>query len=487
MSTTDHGPSNHGDDLGRALRDLVDDASLPGLDAHLDVVRGRTRRRRAAKKVALGATTLCVAGVLGVAAVSLPQDARPEPVAPADTPSPTPAPLPTFPAGIDAAALTCRQPAPVPTGDDLPALLSTDVPDLTVRTSSTVTAPVTVAFGDDARLRYDDTAAGAYVIAQGGVIVSTSLPVAQTTGEATPAPGSATTWEIGVAAVAACDPAGTQPTPLPAGAYEVFALHRLPLTGYSVLQPDGTWGDETTGKLFDGWLVADPVPLTITSEPDPVVVRDVLSTDTSPVFEALREAAAAGAPAAVDLFVGEVPHPLTEGPDGTLTVRVARNDDVGERSRTTSDDGWELVVHGGRKFIDHPEDAQSFARLVGTYSVTLDDSGGTPTLVLQVVDGPTPTEPPASTDEAVCAAHFDSLNGVEGASSATVSAWEEDVLALYDATEPAATSSVYPEIRSRWIDSPRVWWAAVTTADVMRTTGFGGDALVGACSVFWDH
>ena len=158
MSTTDHGPSNHEDDLGRALRDLVDDASLPGLDTHLDVVRGRTRRRRAAKKVALGATTLCVAGALGIAAVSLPHDARPEPIAPARspspsaTPSPTPASLPTFPTPLTAQALECQQPAPTPTGDQLPARLGIDASGLTVQNLELVDTTVTTTYTDDARI-----------------------------------------------------------------------------------------------------------------------------------------------------------------------------------------------------------------------------------------------------------------------------------------------------------------------------------------------
>lgn len=495
MSTTDNGPANHEDGIGRALRDLVDDASLSGIGTHLDVVRRRTHRRRAAKKAALGATTACVVSALGIAAFSLPQVTQPAPVAPAESPAPAPKPsetpvapdeTPTFPPGITDAALACRQPAPAPTGDDLPAHLTVGVPDLTVRTATSAVAPVVLTFDGDARLRYVDSATGAYVVAQDGVIVSSSLPAAQSTGEATPAAGSSASWEVGVAAVAACDPAGT-PTPLPAGDYEVFALHRLPLTGYSALGQDGTWGAQTTGTLFDGWLVGAPVPLTVTPEPAPVVVRDVLYADTSPVFEALREAAAAGAPAAVDLFVDEASYPVGEGPDGELTITVTPDDDIGERSRATSDDGWALIVRGGKKFMDHPEDSQSFARLVGTYSVTLDDSGGTPTFTLQVVDGGTPAEPPASTDEAVCTAYFDVMNGVEGASDATSLALDEDLLALAADTAPAASSAIYGDVRSRWVDSPRVWWALVRSVDLMRTVDLAGDSIVGACSVFWDH
>ncbi|MEK8226012.1 hypothetical protein NKG05_07935 [Oerskovia sp. M15] len=190
MSATDNGPSNHDDDLRRALRDLVDDTSLPGstptstLSADAPAAVGQRRRspsgdhavrRRGARRRGDHA----------------PAGVRPEPVAPAELPSPsatpseTPAPTRTFPAGIDATTLACQQPAPTPTGDELPAHLSVGVPDLAVQTSGSVVAPVLMMFDGDARLRYADTATGAYVIAQSGVIVSSSLPAAETTGEAT--------------------------------------------------------------------------------------------------------------------------------------------------------------------------------------------------------------------------------------------------------------------------------------------------------------
>ncbi|OCI29562.1 hypothetical protein [Oerskovia enterophila] len=486
MSATDHGPSNHDDELSRALRDLVDDASLPGLDAHLDVVRGRTRRRRAAKKVALGATTLCVAGALGVAAITLPQDVRPEPIAPAESPSlsanptETPAPAPTFPTGIDAAALACQQPAPTPTGDDLPAHLSVGVPDLAVETSGSVAAPVLLRFDGDARLRYADSATGAYVVAQDGVIVSSSLPTVETTGVATPAPGSSSSWDLDVASSASCGTVGKQPSPLPAGDYEVFALHRLPLTGYSALQPDGTWGEETTGPLFDGWLVSEPVPLTISPEPDPVEVRDVLLTDTSAVFEELRQAAASGTPAALDLTVDTEVIPVVEGAGGSRTLTVRPNAAVSGRQRTTSDDGWTLALHGGASFADRSANGLALSRLVGTYDVTVDDTGTTPTVTLQVVDGGTPDKAPTSTDGAVCAAYADAMNGVD-TSGGALATYDDDLAALAADAAPAADSVLYREIRSRWIESPRIWWSIVHGVETMRTMDVGGDALAQAC------
>ncbi|KRC36941.1 hypothetical protein [Oerskovia sp. Root22] len=488
MSATDHRSSNHDDELSRALRDLVDDASLPGLDTHLDVVRGRTRRRRAAKKVALGATTLCVAGALGVAAIALPQDVRPEPIAPAESPSPTPSvspePIPTFPAGIDAAALACLQPAPTSTGDDLPAHLSVGVPDLTVQTAGSVTAPVLLRFDGDARLRYADSATGAYVITRDGVIVSSPLPAPETTGEATPAPGSSAAWELDLASSASCDPTSTQPSPLPAGDYEVFALHRFPLTGYSALQADGTWGEETTGALFDGWLVADPVPLTIAPEPDPVVpaqkpvvVRDAIEADTSAVFEALRKAATTGAPAAVDLFFE---NRLTDSPGGGLMLTVDPNPGVNGSPGTTSDAGWSMAFFGGGVFPDQVESHQ-FVRLVGTFDVTLDESGATPTFTLDVVAGGTPSTAPAATDPHVCRAFNESLEGDGGVYDSFLA----DARTLVADRSPAATSQVYREVRARWIESPRVWWALLAHELTMQTTDVGGDQIVGACVEYW--
>ncbi|MBD8000468.1 hypothetical protein [Oerskovia gallyi] len=373
MSTIDKGPSNHEDDLGRALHDLVDDASLPGLDAHLDVVRGRTRRRRAAKKVALGATTLCVAGALGVAALSIPQDVRPEPIAPAEspsptaTPSPTPEPPPTFPAAITASALACQQPAPTPTGDDLPARLSIDIPDLAAQTPGSATAPVLMTFDDKVRLRYDDSATGAYVVVQDGVVVSSSLPAAETTGEATPTPGSSAGWEMEVTTVPTCGGASGHLSRLPAGSYEVFALHRFPLTGYSAQRPDGTWGDEATGTLFDGWLVSEPVPLTITPEPPLIPGAFASPTFTFPVApdgphidSCSAPAPTPSAPDALGLLTIDEPRVSTQS-GATVTVRLAQS--AVPHAKVYADDIggvilWQLTKDGQIVATGNSADAQ---------------------------------------------------------------------------------------------------------------------------------
>ncbi|MBD7950424.1 hypothetical protein [Oerskovia rustica] len=489
MSTTDHGPSNHEDDLGRALRDLVDDASLPGLDAHLDVVRGRTRRRRAAKKVALGATTLCVAGALGIAAVSLPQDARPEPIAPARSPSatssPTPASLPTFPTPLTAQALECQQPAPTPTGDRLPALLSIDAAALTVQNLELVDTTVTTTFTDDARITLaGEKWSGAYVVVQDGVIVSSLLPLPETDGPLAPEPGSSVTQELSVDSFASCDPEGLNdhsPSMLP-GDYQVFALSRFQLDSWAPVGPDGTVGPETTGALYDGWLVSEPVPLTITpaTDTDPVALQDVLLTDTSAVYASLRQAAEAGDPVALDLLVDPSRIPVADGPYGTWTLTVAPNASTGERQRTTSDDGWTLVLRGGAPFSAPAPSGLAFSRFVGTYDVLVDDSGATPTISLQVIEGGMAVEAPATKDREVCDAYIDASRGVDTAGG-PLGTYMDDLVLLAGDTVPAADSSLYRELRARWISSPSAWWSIVHGVDLMRTTDVGGDSLALIC------
>jgi len=474
VSTTNHGPSNHEDDLGRALRDLVDDASLPGLDTHLDAVRGRTRRRRAAKKVALGATTLCVAGALGIAAVSLPHDARPEPVAPAVSPSPTstpsptpsttPASLPTFPTPLTERALECQQPAPTPTGDQLPARLSIDAAALTVQNLENVDTTVTTTFTDEAQITVvGEKWPGAYVVVQDGVIVSSLLPLPETDGPLAPEPGSSVSREMSVDSFSSCDPEGLNdhsPSMLP-GDYQVFALSRFQLDSWAPVGPDGTVGDAITGALYGGWLVSEPVPLTVVPEAlalSPIEVRDVIGDDDSAVFEALRRAATTAAPAAVDLSFAvtsdwQVVEVVEQGETRRL-VLPAKAQDLG-RDRTKSDDGWAMDVHGGALFSDALTSDWPSNRLVGTYDVTLDESGERPTFALRVVDGGTPATAPPTRDGEICAAITDAV--------ATSFAYPADLTAdlqyLVDHPVPDDRSPRHDEIRARWIDSPRVWWA----------------------------
>ncbi|MHA7135495.1 hypothetical protein [Oerskovia turbata] len=482
MSTTNHGPANHDDDLRRALHDLVDDASLPPLDAHLDVVRGRTRRRRAAKKAAFGATTLCVAGALGVAAISLPQGVRPEPVAPAESPTVTPTekphPTPTFPTPTTSEALACQQPAPTPTGGELPAHLSVDTSGLIVQAPGPTTAPVTTTFDRGARLALADHARGAYVVAQDGVIVSAVVPPAETPGPLTPEPGSSISWELNVDPSASCglDAPHADAPSLPPGDYELFALYQFQLDSWAPVQPDGAMGASAPGVVFDGWLVAEPVPLTITPRPDPVTVRDAFAEDTSVIFEALSGAVATGAPATIDLLV-ETTRLIDEG-DGTRTLTVERNQDVAPRERAVSDDGWTMTLHGGARFWS----GDSFSRLLGTYDVTVDTSGAVPAFTLQVVDGGTPGAAPPTKDPEMCRAFREG----EGTSSVYTS-FETDVYALADDLSPASASSVHQAARARWVEAPRFWWAVQMHEVIIRDSGEGGDFVNGACAEYWEQ
>ncbi|ACZ29373.1 hypothetical protein Xcel_0334 [Xylanimonas cellulosilytica DSM 15894] len=100
----------------------------------LRTVRGRVRRRRAAKQVGIGATTLAVGGALAFGAVQLvPRALDPGPVGPATTPTvsatePSPGPDPTEP--TQPAPTTPSTPPVEPVADCSAAGGSTDV-DLT--------------------------------------------------------------------------------------------------------------------------------------------------------------------------------------------------------------------------------------------------------------------------------------------------------------------------------------------------------------------
>ena len=479
MSATDHGPSNHDDELRQAMRDLVDQASLPGLEAHLDVVRGRTRRRRAAKKVALGATTLCVAGALGVAAISLPQTARPAPVPPADSPSPSllPSPVPSetpvMAVGTEREDLVCGAPAPALPDEDL----SIDVPDLSVRTGAAVTAPVVLRLDGEAPASFEGEPTGAYVVTRDGVIVASALPPDEVTGTVAAAPGSPTSWQSDVVASATCGP-GTGSEPLPAGDYQLFAVHRIPLQSATDLLPEGTADSEV---LPHTWLTSAPVPLTVTPEPAPVEIRDSLADDTSMVFEAFRKASETGGRATVDLTLDARIDPrstLVDEGEGSWTLTVRRSPDVAPRERATSDDGWQLELHGGTVF----HASAAFPRIVGTYVVTMNTSAEVPTFVLEVLDGGTPSTAPPTADRDVCTA-FRTQDG--SAPSSVYETFASDLEALAADLRPAGSSQIHHEVRSRWVDAPRFWWALQSHEVLTRDTGDGGDFVNAACQDYW--
>jgi hypothetical protein len=502
VSTTNHGPANHDDDLRRALRDLVDDASLSGPVAHLDVIRGRTRRRRAAKKAALGATTLCVAGALGVAALSLPQGPRVEPVAPAQSPSATAAPVVEPLSG--AFAPVC--------GEDLSDLQATTTP-LTLTPSGARQAPLDLANTGDEPLTLPPTGRVAiHLLDTDGTVVSTVGVDESAAGAPAdePVSGEPVTLDPGgahrltLADVGPCDDAGLPP----AGTHTAIALLTVDLTtdGQDAVPSTvvgGPWivTTDAQGRItgLAGRAVEPPVAETPTAPDtpespavpaDPVEVRDVLEVDTSAVFDALRDAATSGAPAVVDLFYSIRSEwdlvQVARGPDSRRLTVSDLPGDLG-RPRATSDDGWAMSVHGGAFFTDELPDtglnsSQAFERLLGTFDVTLDESGSVPTFVLQVVDGGTPATAPPTTDRETCRA-FDENRRTSDVPWPRMDA-DLDALAAFPG--PAAESPRYPEIRARWIDSPRFWWAMQGYYHALRAGEPTGDAIVVACIGHWD-
>ncbi|MFJ2299329.1 hypothetical protein [Oerskovia paurometabola] len=241
--------------------------------------------------------------------------------------------------------------------------------------------------------------------------------------------------------------------------------------GDYVLYVQATLG--TAGGNTATW-VTSPVPLEVVtagqgSEPPPeatgpepglapIEVRDVIGDDDSAVFEAFREAAATGAPATVDLtFAVSSDWQVVEvvEQDGVRRLSLPRKAEDLPRPRTTSDDGWSVEAHGGALFSDASTSSWPSDRLVGTYDVTRDESGGRPRFVLRVVDGGTPATAPPTRDREICEAITASVNA-ESAYPADLAA---DLRYLLDHPEPGDRSPRHAEIRARWIDSPRVWWA----------------------------
>ncbi|MEK8226014.1 hypothetical protein NKG05_07945 [Oerskovia sp. M15] len=139
-----------------------------------------------------------------------------------------------------------------------------------------------------------------------------------------------------------------------------------------------------------------------------------------------------------------------------------------------------MTLHGGGVFPEQMEAGQ-FTRVVGTFDVTLDESGGTQAFTLDVIDGGTPGKAPARTDPQVCRAFNESGEGDGGVYDSFLA----DVRALVADRSPAATSQVYQEVRARWIESPRVWWAMLAHELTMQTTDVSGDQIVGACVEYW--
>ena len=199
-----------------------------------------------------------------------------------------------------------------------------------------------------------------------------------------------------------------------------------------------------------------------------LAVRDAIGYEDRTTFKALERAALTGVPAAVDLsFIVTSDWQMIEVDDlrdgGWQLTRPAKGADL-DRPRVVSDDGWAMTVHGGALFSDS-DTATSWPsnRLVGTYDVTLDESGKIPTFVLQVIDGGTPDVAPPTRDREICGAINDAR--------VTSGTFPENLQADLDylVGHPADfTSQRYAEIRARWVDSPRVWWALSLHADLVR-------------------
>jgi hypothetical protein len=54
-----------------------------------------------------------------------------------------------------------------------------------------------------------------------------------------------------------------------------------------------------------------------------------------------------------------------------------------------------------------------------------------------------------------------------------------------DAEALAADPAVYEEVRERWSDSPRLWWAVKATAHSLAEYGDVSDSAATACAVYW--
>ncbi|MFF2623877.1 DUF4232 domain-containing protein [Oerskovia jenensis] len=480
--------------LDTAFSDIAASAGAAATDGTTGTleVRRLVKRSRRQRATALGASGFVVLGLAGVGLSGL---LTPAPVeilpAPPITPSPTASvePLPgTF-------APTC--------GDDLSDLQATTLPlalthngaeyrplDLT----NTSDSPVTVgSFGHVA----------VYLLDAEGKVISVPTADEPPTDEATDrvdlGPGdSASLWPSDVAACGtALPPAGTYPA-LGLATAEITRQGQETATSTVV---GGRWTVtiDDTGRLTSiaGVRVDDeptetaaPPPEAPAAPVDPIVVRDVLEGDSSAVFEALREAATTGAPASVDLFyTARAEWNLVRVVEraGAREMTVVDLSETPGRPRTTSDGGWTMSVHGGAFFDDTlPQVGMNgsleFERLLGTFDVTLDESGAVPAFVLQVVDGGAPDTAPPTKDREVCRAFDEYGRSSEGLYPPMAA----DLAILSDVSLPAAESARYAEIRDRWVESPRVWWSMVGYYQALRAGYPTGDGIVGACIGHWD-
>ncbi|MET4224025.1 hypothetical protein [Oerskovia enterophila] len=458
----------------------------------------RSRRQRAA---ALGSAGFVLLGVAGIGLSGLfspaPVEILPAPPVPSPTPQVVEPLAGTF-------TPTC--------GDDLSDLLATTTPlvlgpdggDSSTDADDTGGSVLSVTNTSDTALTLTSTGFANLYLVDGEGMVQFASPVPEPVQVLDLEPGGSE--GIALPTVGTC----TDGAPPAAGTYSAVGMLPAEITpagqdAVSGTVVGGPWTVtvDDTGNLTSiaGHTVSAAHPTTppptasgaesSVPDPTPIEVRDVLDTDTSAVFEALREAAATGAPASVDLFYAvksDAQQILISEQAGSrrLTVPAMRND-LG-RPRATSDDGWAMSVVGGAFFADEVppkgwNHSLPFERLLGTYEVTLDESGAVPTFVLQIVEGSAPDAAPPTDDRATCQTFDEYLRTTEDL-------WpkmDQDLTALASVPLPAAQSPEYFEIRARWIGSPRVWWAMSGYYQALRAGEPTGDGINGACIGFWDR
>ncbi|QJW37816.1 hypothetical protein [Cellulosimicrobium protaetiae] len=171
----------------------------------------------------------------------------------------------TFPTAPTYEDLQCGQTAPTPTGDELLARLDIATDPLAVTNGGETTLSAQVVGIPTARTETVDFRwLRAYVISQDGRIVSSTVPATDSDGNVVLEPGGTEPLDHVVSASVACEWGLPSGTALPPGEYAVQAVHPWMITSYDLQQPDGSWGATTTGgDLYKGWLVSDPVLLTV--------------------------------------------------------------------------------------------------------------------------------------------------------------------------------------------------------------------------------
>jgi hypothetical protein len=433
--------------LHAALSDIADAAGADAIDGTRGTAEVRRLVRRSRRQ---RATTLSVGGlaVLGLAGIGLSGLVSPGPVEILPAPPVSPTPVSPDPAE---SPTTCGSsvnldPNPVM---DLAFMFDLRATDETLEIGHEWTGEVGFSGGLPA---HTVTLADVRLVATQGLEVVGVVPGAPFSPAATlPMDGSLT-----LPLTADLVDCGDTSQPLGVGEYEVYAQGTLSGEG----GPLTVISRPVALEVVEAGQGGEPPADGEGSEPGlaPTEIRDVIGDDDSAVFDAFRDAAASGAPAAVDLtFVVSSDWQVVEiiERDGMRRLSLPpKAQDLG-RARTTSDDGWSVDAHGGALFSDALTSLWPSARLVGTYHVTLDESGERPRFILQATEGGTPATAPPTRDREVCEA----IRASVAADAAYPAELAADLRYLLDHPVPQGTSPRHGEIRARWIDSPRVWWA----------------------------